>query len=198
MPFSSPSTLTPFLFARGVRYFFPFSILFSILLLASCGSVRPGAVKSARNLYETFYVGEDGTQYFIKPLKFERPGDVQSELLLDLTFRFRNEVRDTATLNFTIEDDRLYRSVERFEIAHPGFAAKSADIELLYNQRAGDGFASRFSARLPMADLVKVFDSADWTLTVQSGEGEMRYLPVGKTERAVVRLQDGVFVVFEN
>lgn len=178
------------------RQFAPIVAFLGVLLLMSCGSVRPGAVKSARNLYETFYVGEDGTQYFIKPLKFEHPGDVGSTLLLDLTFRYRDEVRDTATLNFTIEDERLYRSVDEITISHPGFSARCSDTDLLYTQRSGDGFASRFSARMPMADLVKVFTSSDWTLQVRTGDMNKSFLPVSKTERAVIRLQDGVFVVF--
>src|SRR5690606_7037547 len=83
-----------------------------LLLLSSCFSVKPGTSRSARNLYQNFFIGEEGSQYFIKPIAFEN--DEKEKLQLDITFRYKDEVKDSATVNFSIVTKELNKTISIF------------------------------------------------------------------------------------
>ena len=172
------------------------SLMACATFLTGCLSVRPGSVKSARNLHETFFVGEEGTQYFIKPLGFESAADKNTTLTADFTFRYKDQVRDSAIINFTITAADLYRSAESLTISNPSFSAPCHSTDLLYNQRSAKGFVSRFSARLPMSDLIRLFESPNWSVDLSAGGVPMTFLASKKSRRSLIRLEDGVFVVF--
>ena len=74
-------------------------IFCGIIILMSL-SACSGLKQSGSNLYTSFYVGEKGTQYFIKPLYFSNK---ESEKLnTDFTFRFQNTINKSDTARIII------------------------------------------------------------------------------------------------
>ena len=77
-------------------------IIFVSVALSSCFSVKPTSQKSSKKLVETFYVGIEGTQYFIKPLTYQVE-DSKEELEIDCIFRYKTKLSDSdsASINFS-------------------------------------------------------------------------------------------------
>ncbi|MCC6726639.1 MAG: hypothetical protein IT258_19210, partial [Saprospiraceae bacterium] len=101
-----------------IKYiFFPLNFRLLLLLfipLLSCFSLKPGGVKSGKRLFETFYVGTDGTQYFIKPLEFT--ADNKEVLKLDVTFRQKDISEDSATVNISFYGAENFKTADSLVI----------------------------------------------------------------------------------
>jgi hypothetical protein len=79
------------------------------LIMQNCISVLPTSLKTGKNYFETFYAGEEGTQYFIKPILFANENSSE-EFIFDLTFRYKNEVLDSVILNISINSSKMYKN----------------------------------------------------------------------------------------
>src|SRR5690554_5427078 len=73
-------------------------VLTVLASIPSCYSIKPGATQSGGKLYESFYLGEEGRQYFIKPLKFS--GSDGRYIMIDFTFRRGGGSSPPAIANF--------------------------------------------------------------------------------------------------
>jgi hypothetical protein len=165
-------------------------------LLFSCGGMKPGGGKSGKSLYETFYVGEEGIQYFIKPLAFK---DDDSELLLDITFRHKDRVQDSATLNFSIRGSELIKQIDTLILSNSQLSSSitASNIEYLFAERTKRGYTSRFSTKLDLIHLEKLFENSDWTLNTDSKEIlRKRYISTSSTKKNIEKLNQNIFFLF--
>ena len=64
------------------------------LFIIGCIGVKPGSEPGGKKLFETFYAGEQGSQYFIKPLVLKNA--TKEKLTIDFSFRYKTEVKDSA------------------------------------------------------------------------------------------------------
>lgn len=176
---------------------FKTGILYTLLLLLSgCLAVKPAGVKSAANLFETFYVGEEGTQYFIKPLSFYNIEN-KEEIYIDFTFRFKSEVKDSVMANMSIQSLNLFKSIEGFSISNSASQLLTTDIHLLFNEKKGKFFISRFTTKFSLHDLNELFNDLTWSILITSNQLNNTYIPTKKTKKALKRLQDKVFVLLK-
>lgn len=172
-----------------------FPILAIVILLAGCGGIKPGSVKSGKKLFESFFVGEDGTQYFIKPLSF-LSNDSKSIARIDFTFRYKNEVKDSATVNFSIVDEKIFKSIDSISIFNNNSKVSVRDVKFLFAEKGKKTFNSRFSVRIPLASAVSLFDDNAWGFVFYSGMTHTSYSPSKKSKKSIERLKDNVFVLF--
>jgi len=168
--------------------------LLIIFIASGCFSVKPSTTKSGKNLYETFFVGEEGTQYFIKPIAFENSDKTES-LLLDLTFRYKNEIKDSTVLNFTLEGPDIYKNFDAVSIANPELLAAAQNLELLFNETDKGRYISRFTAKISLADTHKLFQDNNWTLTLSSSDLSREYVPNKKNLKVIHTLRNAVFSI---
>lgn len=164
------------------------------LLLVGCMSVKPGSTKSGKQYFETFYVGVEGTQYFIKPLLFEND-EANKVLALDITFRYKDEIRDSAIVNFSIKSLEIYKSVDSLKITNSLMDIKSDNIDLLFNEKFSKGFVSRFTTKVPLDKMKKIFDNDEWELTIHNAAKSNTYKPHRKTQKAVNFLRENGFIL---
>ena len=138
-----------------------FLILIVLFLNPSCYSVKPGVTKSGKNLYETFFLGEEGKQFFIKPLRFNNgEGGV---IMIDFTFRRGNNSNPSAAGNFTLLSQLAgstagYYSPDEYPLDSIGISNGDAvyllrDLARLYSARYRKYSDYRFSSRLPYREL---------------------------------------------
>ena len=164
----------------------------TLLIFGSCLSVKPGTTKSgAGSLYETFFVGSDGTQYFINPLKFT--GNNKDELLVDFTFRYKDQVKDSVTCNFSIVSDEKIKKLDEALLVAGEMSVKLEKITLLFNEKKGNQFVSRFSGRLLQADFNQLFNVGYFTVAI----GQAVYKPSSQTQKSIKKLNDKLFVLFD-
>ncbi len=137
----------------------------TLVCSSACVSLKPGAGSSGKKLYETFYVGSDGTQYFIKPIRFNSTGE--DYLDLDITFRYRDEVVDTARLNVSIYSTELFKEINSLTIRQKSFSATDEAVELMFVERDKGLYNCRYTAMLPLTELTELFAQSDWEIEIQ-------------------------------
>ena len=162
------------------------------LFTSGCMGIKRSGTRPGHKLYETFFVGEEGTQYFIKPIAFA--GD-DGDALVDITFRYKTEIRDSATINISFVDDEVYKSADSIVLRTATNRIRLYVGKLLFNEKVKDGYASRFTTKAPLTDVSRMFIQSDWTLSLYNGEKAVHYVAGGKTRKKILKLQQNVFAL---
>ena len=168
-------------------------ILFCFISLASCVSVKPTSSKSAKNLYETFFTGEEGTQYFIKPLKFEN--NSKELLYLDVTFKHKKVIKDSATVNFSILNNNAFNDIDSLIIGNDKKATTIKNINFLFSEKTNKGYKSRFSGKLPLQQIQTLFTNSNWKLTLYK-ENNTKFTASKKSKKSIDKLNLNIFSIF--
>jgi len=168
-------------------------VLFS---LTGCLSIKPGGKKSGKSYFETFYVGEGGTQYFIKPIVFSSIKKSE-KINFDFTFKYKNEVKDSANVNFSILSNNMFKNIDSLTFKNTTHNFVIKDFKLLFNERNSKLFDSRFSTKISLKDLNKMFNSADWVIDVFKENVHYTYTTEKRTKKVIEKLQDKIFVLFQ-
>jgi hypothetical protein len=165
-----------------------------MVLFSGCLSVKPSSVKSGKIYFETFYVGGEGTQYFIKPLLFsaEKPSD---ELIVDLTFRYRNEIKDSVLVNFSVKSLGIYKTIDSLKISNDNAEAITKKVELLFNEKNKLGYTSRFTSQLSLQETKELFNHSNWNFTLSHQGQSMNFTPNKKTHKAIATVREKVFIL---
>ena len=184
------------------RYFMKKYLIYALfpavlLMISSCALiVKPASTKSAKSYYDSFFVGEDGTQYFIKPIKFDSENGA-AKLFVDFTFRYRNEIKDSTIINFSVESDYIIKSVDNITFTNAVSALSLNNcISLLFNEKKGDKFISRFSVKCSTKETVDIFNDYHVRINVSTGNSSTLFLSNKKTQKIIHSLNNNLFVLF--
>lgn len=168
-----------------------FTFIMAATLTLSCTGLRPGGQKGISKNYETFYVGTEGTQYFIKPMKFE--GVDGEDLSLDFTFRYKKVVEGDARLAFSLNTDEVIHELESVSIESASRTYEVSSLELLFNERERKDIESRFAGVLPLTELHDLFEGSDWTMTITRNGKSSQYLPSNQSKKVIADIKKEVF-----
>ena len=165
-----------------------------IVFAISCNTIKPsggsGGSASASNLFETFFVGDSGTQYFIKPIVFVNEDN--DELLLDVTFKYRKDVVGKVDYKFSIVNPKVIKDVKSVVISNSNATVNLTDSSLLFNEAKKDLFVSRFSAVSELVDLKNIFDDPNWVIKIDDLK---QFVPKPKTVKSIDKLRQSIFVL---
>ena len=170
------------------------SLILITLMFSGCLSIKPSTTKSGKNYFETFFVGEEGTQYFIKPILFKDEKS-NEDLILDITFRYRNEIKDSATVNFSIRSSIIYKTIDSLKFTNNDNKIESDQLVLLFKERSKTGFTSRYSTRFSLNEIKEMFNNDAWEIIIYNQDKITKYKPHRKAIRAINALRDKVFVL---
>ena len=162
--------------------------------LEACMILSPSSEKSAMRLYESFYVGEDGTQYFIKPLVLK---DKTGELVIDLTFRYKDEVKDSATAKFTLKSESLVKKVSLINWKTEQVNYQTKKVDLLFNEKKKKYFKNRFEMKLSVSTLDSLFNNTKWEISLSTDDGGFSFFTEKRSQKRIKNLQDYLFVILE-
>lgn len=168
-----------------------------LLICTGCLSIKPSTTKSGKNYFETFYVGEEGTQYFIKPTLFKDEKS-NEDLVLDITFRYRNEIKDSAIVNFSIKSSMIYKTIDSLKLSNKDIAIKSDKVELLFNEKNKTGFTSRYSTKFGLNEIKEMFTNDAWEVNIYNQNKITTFKPHRKTIKAINTVREKVFVLMKN
>ncbi len=175
------------------KYSFYFIGMIS-LLYTSCSSAKHAGGKSGKHLYESFYVGEAGTQYFIKPLAFTNKASEESKL--DFTFRHKDAVKDSAVVNMTFHTIQNLKTVDSIIIKNMVFTSTIYTVRYMYAERNKDKYNCRFTAKAPLADVKKLFGNSQWII-IRYHDGEAtKLMSIPRTNEAIAKLEYEIFSLF--
>lgn len=163
--------------------------------LTGCLSVKPAATKSGKNLFETFYVGDEGTQYFIKPLILVNTQN-REEIAIDFTFRYKNEIKDSVALNLSLQSSNIFKSFDSLSFSNQTHKIVSKELRLLFNEKRNSLYISRFTTKFPLVELNKLFDTNDWALTLYKDNSYTTYISEKQTKKAITKLEEKIFTLF--
>ncbi len=159
-------------------------LLFVVLFLVGCSPLRTPVKKGSSKLFETFYLGEKGTQYFVKPLLFEnKEGDKMS---VDFTFLYNEKIqtKDSVTLNFSIFLPNV-DMVNNLTLQIGNEKKQSAQITKLFK----DAKQSRFSTRVQLSDVKRFFEVERKSIILKR-----EYFPKKSTAKKLQKVSKSVFV----
>jgi hypothetical protein len=170
--------------------------VFSVFIQQSCVSLKPSANKSGKRLYENFYAGTHGTQYFIKPLVFynEKKGGLDA----DITFRFKNEMKDSAIVNFSVYGKQLIKSVDSLFINNGKVPIAFTQIDILFFEKSNGGYKTRISTKGALSEIHDLFAERTWLITLyHNGEG-IQYKSSAKTTKSIGTLNELIFTMLKS
>lgn len=173
------------------KYLLTISLFF---IFSNCKSIKPSASKEGVKLYETFFVGEEGTQYYIKPLQLKNKAE---NLLIDTTFRYNKNIDDSKPVDIKISlvSVDFIKEIETLTIKNTkGFliAIDKSDIELLFNDQSKNGYLSRFSTKCTLSDFKKLNDDNSWEIVIDQ---RPVFTTTSRTEKKLAKLNKSIFVL---
>ena len=188
--------LTAGVFVSRVLPLLFFSVAMVLAVVPACVSTGMKSSGSASGDYLSFTVGEGVTQYFIRPLAFDRK-DEQGEI--DFTFREGQgaQTMDTVTANFTIVSTAIRKTVTSMQIRTDSTTATSFSVSTLYTEAKGDEVTARYSAKLPRQAFYRLFHEPVWTLLITGPTGSMTYQFTSSSKGTVTQLYRDLIRVAE-
>jgi hypothetical protein len=169
-------------------------ILVGLFILSSCLSIKPGGVKTGKKLYETFFVGEEGTQYFIKPLLFSN--QLNEELKLDITFRCKNEIKDSAIINISFFSKEIFKIADSLKINNDGNDITLKQMKYMFSERNKEVYNCRFSVKVNLMAVEKLFDNNNWNLLLYKNGISTNYKTPKTTKKKIDKLNYEIFALF--
>lgn len=170
-----------------------FTFALSAVFIASCGGLKPGSGSSAKGLYTAFYVGEEGTQYFIKPLAFE--GD-EGRAAADFTFRLGSDSLTNARVVISVLGDEVIRKADSVTFANQDLYFSSDSVKLLFNERLRKNVESRIEVLVPVPYLTGLFNQDDWKIVIYRSERQTAFYAGKKTRKRIASLRHDIFSLY--
>jgi hypothetical protein len=88
----------------------------------------------------------------------------------------------------------LIKNIDSLSFSNSANQLTCTHVELLFNERTNKLFTSRFSTKMSLQNLNKLFEKDDWEIiTHQTGT---TYTAGKKTQKAIKELQNGIFILF--
>jgi hypothetical protein len=162
--------------------------------LASCISVKPNATKSAKKWYQSFFIGDQGTQYFIKPLQLE--GDSNEYLNLDLTFKLNKIIMDSAGMNVSFFSNNLFKNLDSLRVVNSNYAYTLLNFNYMFAERNKRQFNCRFSTKIPLEALAKLYKQNNWTFIAYANDHAKKYVATKKTRKKIALLNQEIFELY--
>lgn len=178
----------------GVNVFRCLSILTLTIFLSSCKGIKPGSNKSGKKLFETFFVGDEGIQYFIKPLTFV--DSLDQELILDATFRYKDQIKDSSTVNFSLLKKDIFKGIDSLFLVNEVSSVRIREVGFLFTERKKDLIVSRFTSKVSLHDLNQLFKNPKWSVIIFKDGFGYRYKSSKSAEQKIERIKYEVFDLF--
>jgi hypothetical protein len=168
----------------------------SLLLASSCFSVRSSGSRSAKRLFTSYYYGEGSTQYFVKPISFS-DSDEDFELIVDFTFRYKDNLDSIVTVNYTIAGNSLVDDVEMLKLVSGNEEVVMSEHLRLFKDKDKNGLLSRYSTSMRLKDLNNLMDNEQWKWKLSSGKKTFVFVSNRKSRKKINSLRENLFILFE-
>jgi len=178
-------------------------LLLSLLLVSlsitfnSCLGVRPAASAGSKKYFESYYAGDEGNQYFIKPLALVSEYK-EAKATLDISFRSKESLQGTAQVNFSVYMPEAVHSLTRAYLYVNNTEFELSDIKLLFVEREKNNFQSRFSTTIPAEKLKSIFNTSDWQLVIIKEKGKTyKFDTASSSKKRIEAINTNLFTIFK-
>ncbi|MGI5975383.1 MAG: hypothetical protein ACOX7E_06535 [Paludibacter sp.] len=181
--------------AKKTIYILMLSAIVVVMFGGGCMLTKTSSVKSKETLYETFYVNDTISQYFIRPLNFKNKLTHQS-FHIDFVFRVANNNSNDnqtsiVTANFSVLSNAPV-DVNTLQIENaPGFVTTTT-CDLLFQEKQNKKFFSRYTAKIQLGKLQHLMYDNDWKIKLNN-DNSLIFYPVKRTQIAIKDLNNELF-----
>ena len=166
-------------------------LYFLLILLFSISC----AINNKNNkLFQSFYMGNGTTQYYIKEMEFK--DNMGSNLLLDITIQMKRENNTDAILNFTYKGKSKLNQFDSVYILQFGDTLILNDVLPLFHERIKNNFASRYTSSVNAKKLILFFEDPKWTFQIDAGKTKYNYSPTTKTSNKIQYINNNLFTIY--
>jgi len=176
---------------RNKRIFLLISVF--CLLITSCQNLYSTSKRQSK-FYKTFFAGEEGTRYFIKPITLQNK---KESIDIDITFTSSTILKDSATINYSLQTNQLIKKLQKFYITNGADTLYISGNHLLFLDRNKKNYISRFSGRMPAEDLKKLFANNKWTATIVSRNEIKHFDSKKRTSKVIDFLNKHIFILLQ-
>lgn len=179
--------------------------LLCIFLMSSCTLYyQPHVSSKVQDQYTTYYVGGQGTQYFIKPLIL-KANNVEASMFVDFTFRYKKESQlNPVNCNFTFFSTQPFNKIANvYLVLDDSTKVELTAMEPLRKVLLKNGkYECRYSSNLNMNDFIQAFENDRLEFSVIQGTENTVFYPNKETQKMIHLLEVNLFqlnsiVVFE-
>lgn len=178
-------------------------LLLSLLLISlsislnSCLGVKPATSGGGKKYFESYYAGDEGNQYFIKPLVLVSEYK-EAKATLDISFRSKESLQGTAQVNFSVYMPEAVHSLKDAYLYVNDTSFELSDIKLLFVEKEKNGFQSRFSTTVPAEKLRSIFNTSDWQLVIIKEKGKTyKFDTVSSSKKRIEAINTNLFTIFK-
>ena len=178
-------------------------LLLSLLLISlsislnSCLGVKPATSGGGKKYFESYYAGDEGNQYFIKPLVLVSEYK-EAKATLDISFRSKESLQGTAQVNFSVYMPEAVHSLKDAYLYINDTSFELSDIKLLFVEKEKNGFQSRFSTTVPAEKLRSIFNTSDWQLVIIKEKGKTyKFDTASSSKKRIEAINTNLFTIFK-
>jgi len=178
-------------------------LLLSLLLISlsislnSCLGVKPATSGGGKKYFESYYAGDEGNQYFIKPLVLVSEYK-EAKATLDISFRSKESLQGTAQVNFSVYMPEAVHSLKDAYLYINDTSFELSDIKLLFVEKEKNGFQSRFSTNIPAEKLKPIFNTSDWQLVIIKEKGKTyKFDTASSSKKRIEAINTNLFTIFK-
>lgn len=164
-----------------------------LVCITSCASIKPGSVKSGHNIYETFFTGETGTQYFLKPLTF--CNNSNKELKIDFTFIYKIEITDSAIVNISYLSNQLLKNIDSIKIENEETTVLNREAKYMFSERSKKIYNCRYTSKISLSDVVKLFEKNNWKISLYQNGESIEFTTPKTTLKKINKLNYQIFAI---
>ncbi|MCE1187579.1 MAG: hypothetical protein LWX56_00430 [Ignavibacteria bacterium] len=155
-----------------------------------------GCSTGANGMYDTFFVGEHGMQYFIHPIEFAGLQETSGSAQLDFTCRYKNAETDSSIVNISLIGQTGTRSLDSIVIMNSTIKFALKNPEVMFVEREKSNVVSRFTAKTQTALIKNLFAQTDWRIEVYSSQNILRYTAGSKAKSIIEDVNYAIFSLF--
>ncbi len=148
---------------------------------------------SNSKIFESFYVGNGRTNYFIKSLKFQGSG--KSKILIDITLNMMKENQNAVTINLSIINDKEAIIADSIFISSDNELVALNGLHLLFLEKNKNQVLSRYTSKIDLQEAFKLFKNNKWNITIYSNGLKYIFKNTHKTMRKIEYLNEYLFII---
>lgn len=147
---------------------------------------------TSKDHYETFFIGNNQSQYFIKPIEVEND---DSEFSIDYTIRNIDSDTYDITSNFTIISDHPISKIDSVILNNKH---KIVDIDKLYLESKDDQFKLRSSMKVDYNFIKDFFTEDDLAIEVFLSKYRFEYNLNAKSNKRIRSIEEKLIPILDS
>ncbi len=132
--------------------------LFLLALGLSSCFVKRFHSEKGHKWVETFFASDKGMLYFVKPILFQE--SESNKLIADFSFKYKDEWKDSAIMNFTFYSNMPIKSLDSIKITAKDRVTTFPISSHLFSEKYHNSIANRFSVSIPQTYFKKMIDAS--------------------------------------